>query len=392
MTAERRIVQNVAMTDSTVVKSKAHVISISDLVIHKYAEEQLLHKKADSLVLSIIHQDLRPGEYVRRAKRGVYHVYMPLLRDDVAALRCAVLTEKAYRAVRELNPAAKAHPRASNDQMQAPRRLRSDGGPSTISNDDLAKRMKANQAVELMTAVCLSRAELLASPLAKFLAEKAQVLFQPVFFADNNMIVGHSAELMWKGLPLNAASAELKHFGRSDDEVTATQDIFVYTRALEFLAKKAAESSAPSMLICPVRLSTIQRSRYRAAYLEAPVPEIARQLLVLKVQTFTQPFSRVKVFDSAAYLRARARVLVADVGYGTDDMSQFKEAGFQSVGIDVRNHLGGRTAFLNHAEGLAARAKKAGLRTHIMGIENKDLVGTAIASGYSYIGGSWFAA
>jgi hypothetical protein len=248
---------------------------------------------------------------------------------------------------------------------------------------------QANDALRLMTGAAPATCEeLMASPLGTFVAEKAEIVFQPIFFANNRIIAGHGAELVHDGAKLTPQSDVLAQFGRPQDEAAAIIDIFTHSGTLAFLGRSKLDT--PSLAMCPVHLSTVLRARYRSAFLEAEVPDIHRELLVLRVRSFSQPFSRMKISDAGGYLRHRARGLVAEIALGGDDLSVFKQAGFQAIGVDLTDDPGLKSAFLKQGRDLSARAKKCGLRSFVMGADKKDVVAAALEAECSYIGGAWF--
>jgi hypothetical protein len=370
-------------TRGSVIKTKAQIININDLIIHKYTEGDVLRKKAGQLALSIINEELRQGEYLRTTQPGVYHLYFPMLRDDAAQLRCAVLGERIFRAIRDLNPAAKFQKAIATTRAPDKSEVQSAG------STDPAHRIQADHAMRLMTASWASRDELATSDVGQFLLENAAVSFHPCFYAEKNVITGHMADLMLGGSRLTPDAPELTRFGRSRDEVAATIDLFCYRQAVAALERNV-QRGLSNLVICPVNISTVLRARFRAAFLEEEVPTTAKELLVFRVRTFAPPFSRMKALDTAGYLRSRCRALAADVTVGAGDFSVFKQAGFHFLGIEAPDTQG-RSLIAKHGAGLTELAKKAGLRTFVTNVSNRESVSAALQVGFSYICGPWFA-
>jgi hypothetical protein len=311
------------------------------------------------------------------------------MRPDAGELRCSVLTDKIFRAVRDLNPSAKVASEKTVAQGPLPAQA-FPAAPKRKAEASFEDRQRlADDALKSMTTGSFeTRESLTNSPIWKFLDQNAHANFVPTYFTEKRVIASHAVELHCDGRRLTSKSTALAEFGRPIDEVAAVLDLFVYDKSLEFLESNATK--ALSLVITPVNLTTILRARYRAAYLEEGTSDFARQLLVLRVGVFTCPYSRLKINDAAGYLRQRSRALIADVVPGDGDLSPFKAAGFTAVGFDVRDQLGLPALLQKSYPKYASRASASGLRSYLLGATRKDDVLPALNAEFSYIGGTWF--
>jgi len=383
----------------------AHLITVENLIVHKYSDQDILLAKADKVARQIINEDLREGEYLQTVQPGRYYLHCPRMKPDAGALRCAVLTEKIFRAVRDLNPAAQrlnmqedpeAATPAPKDKGPAPA-VRTEPRPAArpptppdAKRDAEMKKLSAAAMAAMTGPGALSREELLNTPLGMRLSTDLTIEQSPMWYASQRIIIGHDCVPMLDGASLRNVGLQFRDVTADPNEVRAAVDTVTYERVAEMLRKNLAAPTR-GLVICPVHASTLAHTRYVGAFIASGsgLPPEAQNYLIFLVKGFALPVSRIKVRDAAAYLKPRARGMLVDLPLNTDDINPcFKEFGFHGARTTVTDFAGQEAAALKHLNGFAERCDKARLRSTIDGLESQSLTVAALAAGFSYLSGT----
>jgi hypothetical protein len=385
--------------------STAHLISIEKLIVHKYSDPKILLGKADKVAREIINEDMREGEYLQTLQPGRYFLHCPKLTPDAGALRVAVLTEKLYRAIRDLNPAAqKLDSAPSKAAPEPPPRAAAPAAPSRpapaaasapAAADPTDKRTAemrkaSNAALSAMAGKgTLTREELLAAPLGQQLQESLTIELMPMWYVAERVLIGHDCIPYYEGAPLRTTGRHFADVNPSPDEIRATIDTLVYERAVAELRKNQREG-AVGLLTCPVHASTLTSPKFIGAYLSAgaDLPSESRKYFLFVVKEFTTPPSRIKIREAAGYLKPRARALIVDLPLNTGSIvPDFKEFGFYATRATLTGTSYSEATIHKLMDEFAERSEKAKLRSTIDGLETTSQTVAAVAAGYSYLSG-----
>jgi hypothetical protein len=382
----------------------AYLISIEKLIVHKYAEREALLRKADKLARELIQEELREGEFVRVVNPGRYFLHFPKLRSDARELRGSIITEKIYRAIRDLNPAAKqlhesirngvsdetgpVTARPAPKPMATPTRHVPSRATNGGHNAEMKKLSSSAMAAMAGAGVVLQE-ELLQSPLGAELAAKMTVTLAPIWFAPKNVIIGHDCMPTYNEAPVCEPDKILGDFSSSTTEIRAILDTITYGQTCDVLEKRLA-NKAVGLVICPVHASTLLHAKYRSAFLAAGsnLSDHAKNYLIFVVKDFTHPISRIKVRDVAGYLRPRARALLVELPLETDDIPGFfKEYGFYGARARVSRHASSEAVAIKQLDTFAEGCETAKLQSTIDGLATKSLAVAAAAAGFHHLSG-----
>jgi len=380
-----------------------HLITIENLIVHKYSDHSVLLNKADKVARQIINGELRDGEYLQVVRPGRYHLHFPNLRADAGELRCSVITAQLQRAIRDLNPAAqqldnegekalspgpeKPLHKVTAAAVPPPR-------PKTVKPDagrDVEMMKQSSAAMAAMTGPgALSYEELLSSPLGQRLAADITLELSPMWYASQRIIIGHDCIPTLDGVSLRNIGNRFRDTGADPVEIRATIDTITYERVVAVLEKNQLEK-ARGLVICPVHASTLAHPRYVGAFIAAGsgMPPEVQNYLIFLVKEFATPISRIKVRDAAGYLKPRARGLLVDLPLNVEDVNAcFKEFGFHGARTTVSGFSGNESEILKYFNNFAERCERVRLRSTIDGLDSSSQTVGALAAGFSYLSGS----
>ncbi|TAL04364.1 MAG: hypothetical protein EPO08_01540 [Rhodospirillaceae bacterium] len=382
---------------------QAHLITIENLIVHKYSDHSVLLNKADKVARQIINGELREGEYLRIVRPGRYHLHFPNLRPDAGELRCSVITAQLYRAIRDLNPAAQQLDNEVDKPLApgAEKPLHKDTPvaapaprPKAVNQDagrDAEMMKQSSAAMAAMTGPgALSREELLGSPLGQRLVAEMTIEQSPMWYASQRIIIGHDCIPMLDGASLRTVGNRLRETSADPVEIRATIDTITYERVITILKKNQFQKTR-GLVICPVHASTLAHPRYVGAFIAtgSGMPPEVQNYLIFLVKEFAMPISRIKVRDAAGYLKPRARGLLVDLPLNTDEIHPcFKEFGFHGARATVSGFGGRETEILKHLNSFAERCERARLRSTVDGLDSSSQTVGALAAGFSYLSGS----
>jgi EAL domain-containing protein (putative c-di-GMP-specific phosphodiesterase class I) len=358
-----------------------HTISLADLIVHKYSDQDALMKKADKIAREFINGELREGEMARIPKPGVYQLFFPKLTADAGALRCSVIAEQLAREVRKVNPATAA---LENDPEPAEQALRPRPRPALEPNHHEAATRALARMVQSTTTPDITITETDRAALGAL-----KVAFHPVWHTKNNLITGYYCDVTRGNarLRLEDMPELLEH--NTPEVATAKIDAAVYkqaARAMGYLLKEGLKA----LLIVPIHFSTVDRLRYIGTLLEAGqgLPDEAKSLVVMELKEFPRDLTNFRLREPVSYLRTRSRALLAQIGFETVDLEMFKGLGFHGVSVDLIQHEWKEQRLLKGFERLVEDAEEHKLQSFVHGIGSKSLVVAAIAAGVRYMDGS----
>src|SRR5262249_23156465 len=116
------------------------------------------------------------------------------------------------------------------------------------------------------------------------------------------------------------------------------------------------------------------------------------KLLVIELIDIPAEITRFRLREPIAWLRTRARALIARPGFVPRDFELFKEAGFLGVSVGVRDYDWAEKRLLQGFELFVGLAEKHQLQSFVHGIDTTSLAVAAMASGFTYIEGTAVAA
>jgi len=372
-----------------------HTIKLQDMIVHKYSEGDALIRKAHKVAYDLILQDLRPGEYVRTKKLGVFQVFFPSLTPEAGQLRCAVMADQIFRAIKAINPTYQEiaaadeapqvpHPappqsrQAPNQAVRAkPRVSPRVAAPLDPHAEDM--RRQASEAVKLMAGGShMKLEELLAQAGQRFSPDQFDAAYHPMWMQAK----GH----------VNAYRLTLRHrdaqLALNGDLPNSMADVAGILRA-----KKAVETlqgdGTPAIIVVPIQFATLETVRLRPALIEAlaSCSDLFSKYLVCDLMMPPGEISRFRLREFARYLLGRCRTFCARVTLDTPDLEAFAEAGFHAVGIDWMAYPWPERLLLPALEAFAERASACGLNTYLHRVQTRSGIIAAVGSGYSYIDG-----
>ncbi|MDX2224492.1 MAG: hypothetical protein SFV21_17200 [Rhodospirillaceae bacterium] len=383
-----------------------HPINIEHLIVHKYQPHEALIRKADTVAREIIHNELRPGEFLHVAAPGRYNLVLPKLRPDAGSLRCSVITEILYRAIKELNPAAKdvaspepgqsqptrGAPLGSITRREPAARPRAIAKPDqTLTDHDKEMRRAASQAIELMCKnIATKSEELLSTPAALGLIQRIKVKFQPVWNVKAHAITAYLASPMDGNRPVAAARLPGEFGFFSTDEATAVLDAVVYRHACQHLTSLIGIGEQ-ALVVVPVHFSTVDHSRFVGAYLDAGSDgaRASKDRIVFQLRGVPPNLSRYRLQEAAAYLKGRARALNAFVNPLEPgiDFKSLKAAGILGVGIEVEQLPTNEARLMALFEKFIQICERSGVYASVKDVSSLSMLSAAMAAGFSYICG-----
>jgi len=381
-----------------------HAIELEDLIVHKYDAHDALMQKADKLARDLIHEELRDGEMLQVLGQGSYLVHLPKLTPAAGELRCSLMTEKIYRAIRDLNPAAKKFKNNEHTPPPAPTktpepRVTRAAPPSTpqrpiAKNGQPSDSEMAKLAASAMAAMtgpsALSREELLNTEFGRAISASLTLQVSPMWYPGERVIIGHDCVPVHEEMPLRNISTQFRESGLSTTDICAIIDTITYEKAVETI-KKNQLNGASGLIVCPVHVSTLMGQKYVPAFLGAGqnvTPQMSKYLLFL-VKGWSPSVSRIHVRDVAGYLRPRCRALLADLHLSTKQISPFfKEFGFHAVRTTVVDLTYPEAQTIKMFDEFMELSEKAKLLATVDGIDKQSLAIAALASGFKYLSGT----
>jgi hypothetical protein len=373
---------------------RVHPISIDALIVHKYSASNALLQKADKRAREILAEELREGEFYKAVKPGRYHLHLPKLMPEAGQLRASVIADRIYREIRQLNPTALQISNEESALDPAPVKLGSAKQAAVVprkvpaeTDEEAEMRKLASQAVMMMASDAVVTEELVSSDLGRFLQAEIDIRRVPVWNIKNGLISAHECTPMMR----NAGAREtISMQGKDPVEIRAVIDMIVY-KAVGSILKKNLEQQQPILLICPVHTSTLESSRYTAAYLGcgADIAPAAQRSLVFLVKGVKAPVSRLKLRDLVRYLRTRARGLILETPINVEEVALFKEFGFHGIRASASGMPEKR--FLKDVNVFAEKCEKAKLESFAGDVRTKSAAIGALASGCTYLAGSLIA-
>lgn len=365
--------------------SRTHAFNVDDLIVHNYSERDALLKKADQLARALIEEQLREGEAYRSPEPGSFILLFPKLTPEAGALRAAVITDQISREVRKLNPTSMALERRREDEA-APLRVNarmpsgSVDSPKALASRALARMADSKSGKSQEAGLTLEDRAALA---------KLQVMFHPVWHAKNQHITAYQCVLRLE----NGDVAHKRHILEilapyGEDLALAKADQVICGHAVEALQFLAAEK-IKAILIQPVHFSTVDRLHHIAPLLEmlGQLPEEARNLLVIELIDIPGEMTRFRLREPLAYLKTRARALIARPGFVPRDFELFKENNFHGVSVDLRSYDWPEKRLLQSFELFVSLAEKHKLQSFVLGVDTTSLAVAATTSGFAYIEG-----
>lgn len=372
---------------------RAHRIVLSDLVVHRYFDEELLMRRADKVAQDIIKADLRDGEYFRQVKPGTYVLYLPKLTPAAGQLRTAVVADRISREIRRINPGSIALPEMA-DAMVAGRaaRQRSNLHRSNIvqnaqkdpSSADLIPTEKehkriATEAFRLMSpGYRLRLEELLAT--AEIGSRTPIARFEPIWDVDRGIVTAFRCVLDECAGP---SSSKIEPRGLQ----VARTDALTVLQANSVLQSLAYDSN-PSLVTVPVHLITLENAAFQSAYIEAisAVPLELRNHLVVEILSDSEKPTRFGLRHVMDYLRNRCRAVLFRADIKENEFSKFVENGIFAVGVRAHpDYSPSRNLLL--LEGFAKAALRSGTRVYASGLDNKSLLIGAVRAGFTFVSG-----
>lgn len=362
---------------------RAHAFNVDDLIVHNYSERDALLKRADKLARRIIEEQLREGESFRSASPGHFVLLFPKLTAEAGALRAAVITDQISREVRKLNPTSVALERRREDEA-APVRVnaRLPGG-----SVDSAKAL-ADRALARMAGSKSGSQEAGLTVEDRAALAKLRVMFHPVWNAKNQHITAYQCVLRLEHGAVAHKKEILELLSQSGDLALAKADQVTCGHAVEALQFLAA-AKIKAILILPLHFSSLDRLHYTAPLLEmlGQLPEDVRNLLVIELTDIPAEMTRFRLREPVAYLRSRARALIARPGFVPRDFELFKDNGFHGVSVNLRDYDWPEKRLLQSFEQFVSLAEKHKLQSFVHGVDTTSLAVAATTSGFAYIEG-----
>lgn len=181
---------------------------------------------------------------------------------------------------------------------------------------------------------------------------------------------------------------------QADDPRIGHLDARMLSRVARTL-HEMAEGPHRFMVCCGLHYFTLESRQRRQAYLRQfrHLPEDHRRYLAMELHHLPEGIPASRAQQLVADLRPHARrvVLRLDLA-GTmearlrpEGMHIFREAGFDSVGLDVGPLQRDEVVLLKALDVFAAAAERAGLGSYVVGLRTRSQTLAAIAAGFTFI-------
>jgi len=365
---------------------RVHRLVLSDLVVHRYFEEEVLLRRADRIAHEVIKADLRDGEYYRQVKHGVYALYLPKLTPDAGQLRVAVIGEKISREIRGVHPgsialdemAASIVSRGESRREATPAKSRT----SKVALPDLKEhRRQATAAMKLMSSGYRLRLEELLST-AEVGTKDPIARFEPIWDMSRATVSAFRCVLQ--------DFSDLRRQGVTEPNELQIARIDALTILhARTVIQSLVSASRPCLVVAPVHLATLQSNAYLSAFIEAvgAIPEQHRGFLLLEILGDMTEVSRYGLRHILAYLHNRCRSVLFRADIKTVDFSKFTGNRIFAVGATARSDVSAAQNLIL-LDQFASTAKRMGVRIYAAGLSSKSSLLAAVAAGFDFASGA----